>query len=233
MLTLFQPLLTALVGAALSIFGLFHTIQQLPAPVVWHHVVSASPQLMALLILSLAALLVVLLIVRQRLWPAGLSKSSRITLAQIQAAAELVTLKLPMSQIVEVQLDGYSGGVRCVVLAHGEALIATDLDRAALELNVTGRVATVTLPPPRAISCRLDHEATTVALIGRRGAWRVLPGDAGEPAVIERALREAQRRLEVAAGTDVHLDAARCHAEAALRRLIEADGWTLAVRWQP
>ena len=77
MLTLFQPLLTALVGAALSIFGLFHTIQHLPSPIVWHHVVSASPQLMALVVFAVCVMIAVaglvmiwsgLRGVRYRLW---------------------------------------------------------------------------------------------------------------------------------------------------------------------
>ncbi len=50
MLVLFQPVLTALVGAALSVFGVYHTLLQLPSPVVWHHVLSVSPQLLMVLV---------------------------------------------------------------------------------------------------------------------------------------------------------------------------------------
>jgi hypothetical protein len=50
MLTLFQPLLTALVGAALAVFGALHTVLQLPAAIVWHHVLSASPQLLVVMV---------------------------------------------------------------------------------------------------------------------------------------------------------------------------------------
>lgn len=50
MLVLFQPLLTALIGAALAVFGVFHTVLQWPTALVWHHVVGASPQLLAVLV---------------------------------------------------------------------------------------------------------------------------------------------------------------------------------------
>jgi hypothetical protein len=77
MLILFQPVLTALIGAVLSVFGLFHTVTQLPAPVVWQHVVSLSPQLLVLFVFlgclviavtGLAMLWTGLQGVRQRVW---------------------------------------------------------------------------------------------------------------------------------------------------------------------
>ena len=79
------------------------------------------------------------------------------------------------------------------------------------------------------LSCRLDAEATTVAIVDRHGAWCVFPGPAGEHEAIELALQEAQQRLHSAASTDAHLAEARDHADTVLRRLTKKDGWTVRV----
>ncbi|NJO85073.1 MAG: hypothetical protein HC828_21550 [Blastochloris sp.] len=50
MLILFQPLLTALVGAALTLFGGIHGVLQWPTAAAWQYVVAASPTLLSVLV---------------------------------------------------------------------------------------------------------------------------------------------------------------------------------------
>ncbi len=50
MLALFQPLLTALIGAALTVFGGVHGVLQWPAAATWSHVAAASPMLLTVLV---------------------------------------------------------------------------------------------------------------------------------------------------------------------------------------
>jgi lysylphosphatidylglycerol synthetase-like protein (DUF2156 family) len=50
MFVLLQPLFTLIVGAALAVFGCFHTYQLLPNPLVWRHVIDVSPHLLAVLV---------------------------------------------------------------------------------------------------------------------------------------------------------------------------------------
>ncbi|MBI1338470.1 MAG: hypothetical protein GC164_16125 [Phycisphaera sp.] len=52
MLQLMQPLLAALIGAAMSLFGLLHTVQLFPTPVIWHQFVVSMPPLMAVLLFA-------------------------------------------------------------------------------------------------------------------------------------------------------------------------------------
>ncbi|MBI1335873.1 MAG: hypothetical protein GC164_02805 [Phycisphaera sp.] len=52
MLQLMQPLLAALIGAAMSLFGLLHTVQLFPTPVIWHQFVVSMPPLMAVLLFT-------------------------------------------------------------------------------------------------------------------------------------------------------------------------------------
>jgi len=50
MLEFLQPMLTVLIGAALSIFGLIHSLRLAPAPSTWHGVAAAAPQLVAVMV---------------------------------------------------------------------------------------------------------------------------------------------------------------------------------------
>ncbi len=54
-----QPLFAALLGIAMSIFGLLHAVRLWPAPGVWNQVALAAPQLLkVMLVLACAALAV-------------------------------------------------------------------------------------------------------------------------------------------------------------------------------
>ncbi len=154
-----------------------------------------------------------------------------IRIEQVREAADLVVLRVPYQEIVDARLDGYSGGVRCLLLAGGEAMIATDLDHATLEHDEAAGRITLTLPPPRALSAQLDPDKTRVLDIARSGAWHLAIGGAGEDRVMKKAMEKAGRKLREAAGNPNHITAARHRAETVLTRVIEREGWKLTVRW--
>ena len=147
---------------------------------------------MLLLAVCLALMLMVLVLVKQRSVPPAIT-GSRITLEQIKQCAELVTLRVPLQQLVETRIDGYTGGVRCLVLARGEAVIGTDLENARLSYH-GGRV-TLTLDEPRVIQCTLDQERTSVVFVGRGGLWSAIIWvdlkNAMTPTNYRRLIREA------------------------------------------
>ena len=52
MLEFMQPILSMLIGVAMSIFGLIHTWYRFPAPVVWAQFLASVPQLGAVLLFA-------------------------------------------------------------------------------------------------------------------------------------------------------------------------------------
>ncbi|MFA9479841.1 DUF4230 domain-containing protein [Phycisphaerales bacterium AB-hyl4] len=185
--------------------------------------------LLAVIVLAMAILLYWQWLERQRPVTAAW-----ITLEQLQQAAELVTLKVPYQQLVETRVAGYSGSVRCVVLAVGEAWVGTDLEQARWETDpITGTV-TLTLAQPRVLSSHLDHDRSRVVLTARRGVWLILPGEAGEPQVIEQALRDAQQQLAASAASEEHIEAARQQAETVLsEQLGMPQTSNVVIQWRP
>lgn len=189
----------------------------------------------ALLQFSLAAAVIVaglsLLQWSPNLGLPGASSRSYITLAEIQETADLVVLHVPFQQLVESRLRGYTGSVRCVIIASGEVLIATDLEQAAMDVDEDRRLVTLTLPQPRVLPAGLDHRKARVVLLDRRGLWQIVPGETGEGRVIEFALAEAQRAMLRYAAKDRHLAHARRRAEQVLRTFLAKRGYELEVTW--
>ena len=90
-------------------------------------------------------------------------RTTPITLDELKQCAELVTLQVPVQQLAEAHVRGYTGGIRCLVLAYGQAWIATDLDQARLETDDHG--VTLYLMQPRIIACTLVTAALTLWLL--------------------------------------------------------------------
>ena len=183
---------------------------------------------MLLLAACLVLMLAIVVMVKQRSVPPA-TAGSPITLEQIRNCAELVTLRVPLQQLVEARIDGYVGGVRCLALARGEVLIATDLEKAQLSYHAGG--VTLTLEQPRVISCTLDLEQTSVIFVGRGGLWKTLPGEAGESAVIERTLRHAEREMAQVAASSSNIEAAKAHAIDAITDLLGERLRPLRIEW--
>ena len=56
---LLQSAFAALVGAVMSVFGLYHTLRQWPQPTIWQHVATAMPQIITVMIFLLCVVCVV------------------------------------------------------------------------------------------------------------------------------------------------------------------------------
>ncbi len=182
----------------------------------------------------LGLVLIVALIVAMPGRPESFATSTtpRITLEEIRKAADLVTLRVPLQRIAEARLDGFTGGLTGLLVARGEGLISTDLLGAQIEIDERARIVTVVLPPPRILTCRLDHQNTAIVHLARHGAWMFLPGAAGEGELIERALRDAQNQFEAAVAEPAKMAAARMQVEHVLRSFVEARRLTLHLSWR-
>ena len=186
-----------------------------------------------LLALTLIALLLLATLLEQRPRPQAAEPPTPIALADVVELSELVTLEVPMQQLVESRLAGYTGSTHCILIARGTALISTDLAAGKLVLDHHERMATVTLPVPRVLSCTLDQAGTGVAFVTRTGLWSYVPGPAGEMQVAEQALARAQRQMRQAAGEPRRIRHAQRRTQKVLSDWVQRQGWTLKIDWRP
>jgi len=182
--------------------------------------------------LGLALIVALILAMPGRSSSSVVSKTPLITLEEIRKVADLVMLRVPLQRIAEARLDGFTGGLTVLLVVHGEGLIATDLLGAEIKIDERARTVSVVLPPPRVLTCRLDHRQTAIVHLSRHGAWMLLPGPAGEGALIERAFRDAQNQLREAVSAPEKMAAARSQAEQVLRRVVEQRGLSLRLSWR-
>lgn len=154
------------------------------------------------------------------------------TVEQVQALAQLMTLRVPVADMQVVRLQGYTGGASLILVSRGQVLIGTDLDQAHFEeVDQSARHAVLVLPEPSVQYAALDHERTTIYRIDRSGLWQFMPGDAGETALVNRAMRQAQ--VQLAAVLEDHpeyREQARQQAQQVIGRFFEAVGWEVEVR---
>jgi hypothetical protein len=157
------------------------------------------------------------------------------TLREIQSLSYLVTARIEVSDVQEVHLNGFTGGMNAVILVRGDVLAGVDLSQARFEsVDDSTRTAVLDLPQPRATDPRLDHRRTRIFALKESGLWLMVPGGGGTSAqVIDRGYEEAQRSLAVACEEPQLLARARGQAESVLSTLLKAEGWSLTFRWKP
>jgi len=93
----------------------------------------------------------------------------------------------------------------------------------------TKKTAVLTLPKPRVLSARVDHERSRMWDIKR--GWLVL-GDERAKYVYQSGFLHAQRLVEQVAGQDEWIDKARQQTEAILKGFYAALGWTVEINWK-
>ena len=176
---------------------------------------------------------VMLMMIRTKLTMSNPHVLSPITIEQIRETAELITLTVPLQQVVQAEVKGYTGSTKCLVLTVGEASIGCDLSSASVEVDATQKQVVVTLPHPSVRSARLDQQATQVFAVHRSGLWQVLPGSAGEGEVVQKAMRQAEQVLADAGAQARHVEQARRQTERVLADLAGSQEWQVEVAWTP
>lgn len=154
------------------------------------------------------------------------------TIGQVRKLAGLVTLDVPITDVHTAKLEGATGGVSIVVAVAGDVQIATDLESAAfVDIDRATMSAILRLRRPAPDRPRVDHERTRIVGIERSGLWGWVPGSAGEKTLTDHALREAQRRLLIAADDPKLVKQACEQTETVVRDFFGALGWSVRVQW--
>jgi hypothetical protein len=156
------------------------------------------------------------------------------TIEQVQALSCLVTTRVDVADVVETHLEGYTGGMKAVLLIKGDFLLGVDLSQAKFEsVNNGARTAELVLPQPRVTSPRLDHDKSKVFAVSQSGLWQIAPGGgqiSGE--VVDQGYRDAQRFVAGACDDPSFIARSRQQAEQVLGAFFRTMGWQVAVRWK-
>ena len=192
--------------------------------------------LAVLIALTFLAILVAQAVALLRAWDPGAREtppkfsSPGPTVVQLERLRQLVSTRVHVADV----LVGESRWLEGSWIIQGDALIGVDMARAEIvDRDERARTATIVLPRPAVLSARVNHERSRQWDIKSR-SWVPLAGSllGDRRAIEQQAMREAQRLVERAAGTEDNAAAARRGAEAMLAEFYRAVGWQVSVRWK-
>ena len=148
------------------------------------------------------------------------------TIERLEQLKHLVTMRVYIADVLTGEGDGHRGAW----LIRGDALLGVDLGRAKiLDKNEESKQATLSLPPPEVLQCRVDHERTRTWEV-RRTTWVPWSGD--QDKLRDNVMLEAQKLVDHAANSSENLSQARANAEAVLRGFYQEVGWHVHVTWE-
>jgi Protein of unknown function (DUF4230) len=148
------------------------------------------------------------------------------TIERLERLSQLVTSRVYIADV----LIGEGEGCRGAWLIRGDALIATNLNRAVIaETDESAKRATIRLPQPEVLQARVDHERTRTWEVSRM-TW--LPWNANQDRLRDEVMLQAQRLVAQAAGSKENIEQAKRAAEIIIGALYEHVGWEVHVVWQ-
>jgi hypothetical protein len=150
------------------------------------------------------------------------------TVEEIESLTELVTNRIYVSDILKGTNKDYEG----IWAINGDALITIDLSKATIiDKNEEAKTATITLPLPRVVSARVDHERTKSG--GIKGLrFAPLRNTDNRAKIVDDAMQEAQAVIEKAASRPEIIENAKKQAELNIEVLYLKVGWNVTVKWQ-
>jgi hypothetical protein len=190
----------------------------------------------ALIAFTALAILVAQAVALLRSWDPGVRetpptfRSPGPTVVQLERLQQLVSARVNVADI----LVGESRWLEGSWIIQGDALLAVDMSKAEVkDRDEKARTATIILPHPSVLSARVNHERTQEWDIKSR-SWIPLTGLllGDRRAIEQQAMREAQRLVERAAGTEDKMATARQGVESMLAEFYRAVGWQVSVRWE-
>jgi hypothetical protein len=164
-------------------------------------------------------------------WPFSSSAttvwSSGPTVEKLEAMGELVSMKINISDVLILEDTEYIGAF----LIKGDALISVDLKKARItEIDADLKTARISLPQPRVLLARVDHSRTQTWDVKSKN-W-IFPGDRGQN-VRDTAMKEAQQKIEMVAGSDEYIEPARESATKTIRCFYRLAEWNVEVEFDP
>jgi hypothetical protein len=190
----------------------------------------------ALIASTALAILVAQAVTLLRGWDPGVRetpptfRSPGPTVVQLERLQQLVPSRVHVADI----LVGESRWLEGSWIIQGDALLAVDMSKAEVkDRNEQARTAVIVLPKPSVLSARVNHEKTQQWDLRSR-TWIPLAGSllGDRRAIEQQAMREAQRLVERAAGTEDNAATARQGVESMLAEFYRAVGWQVSVRWK-
>jgi hypothetical protein len=151
-------------------------------------------------------------------------RSTSPTITQLQAMGELVVLKVSVSDVLEGAGAGYKG----VWLVKGDALVAVDLRKARFKsVDEEHKSLVITLPRPRVIQPRVDHDKTKTWNV-KKEVWF-----GGDPdALRDATMREAQLLVNHACTNRAVLEQAEYNTSLLLVNMYRFVDWQVDIDWE-
>jgi hypothetical protein len=150
------------------------------------------------------------------------------TVEEIELLSELVTNRVYVADILKGSNIDYEG----VWAINGDALITIDLSQAIISnKDEETKTATITLPMPKVVSARVDHERTKNG--GVKGVrFALLRNPKNRSKIVDDAMQEAQAVVKKAAGRPEIIESAQKQARLNIQMLYLKVGWNVGIHWQ-
>lgn len=148
------------------------------------------------------------------------------TVERLEQLNHLVTMRVFVADVLTAEGESCRGAW----LIRGDALLGVNLGRAKiLDKSEEAKQATLGLPLPEVLQCRVDHERTRTWEV-RRTTW--VPWSGNQDKLRDQVMLEAQKLVAHAAGAPENLGQAKANAETVLRGFYQEVGWQVNVTWE-
>jgi hypothetical protein len=149
------------------------------------------------------------------------------TVSQMEKIGELASARIHVTDILMADGEWFRGAW----LIKGDTLLACDVSRAKiLNLNPTARTVTLSLPPLRVTSARVDHTKTKTWNVEKK-SW--LPWTEGNQSVFrDAAMHHAQQLIEATATSSQHMEPSKAQAELLINKMYELMDWKVTIEWE-
>lgn len=149
------------------------------------------------------------------------------TIEQLQSMGELVVMKAAIADILVGEGEGYKGSW----MIKGDGLVAVDIRKAKISgQEPTTKKLIISLPQPRVIQPRVDHEKTKTWEVVKT-TW--VPFGGNPDKLRDTVMLQAQKLVEETCRKKDIMNSARDNTVLLLKHMYEFIGWNVEVRWDP
>ena len=160
--------------------------------------------------------------------------SSAALVAHLQQCSDLVTVRAPISSVIEQQSSGWFGSAKALVAITLWLDVGCDLHQArVISSDASSRTLILSLPSPKVLALRMDIERTRVYDLQRSGLWHLIPGSSIERDLVNQAVQGAPSHAMDDSSIEALLGIGRDRAKTELQVIGATSGWTVTVEWQP
>jgi hypothetical protein len=160
--------------------------------------------------------------------------SSAAVVAHLQQCADLVTVRAPITTVIEQHEIGTVGSAKALLSVTAWLDVGCDLHSAkVVSTDTSAHTLRLLLPGPRVLAVRIDAERTRVYDLQRSGLWHLIPGSSIEENLVNHAIERSTSSLIDQPTTAAMVRLAQERIRTELQSLASGAGWTVEVDWQP